>query len=50
MPLGDLDQVAAGIVEDRCRDRAEMDRRLGEGDAQTRKPPILGMDVRDAER
>jgi outer membrane protein OmpA-like peptidoglycan-associated protein len=28
MPLGDLDQVAAGVVEDRCRDRAEMDRRL----------------------
>jgi hypothetical protein len=32
MPLGDLDQVAAGIVEHRRGDRTKMDWRLGEGD------------------
>src|SRR5918994_5907901 len=51
-PLGlacDLDEVAAGVVEDGGRDALQLERLLREADAETAKSLGLGMDVVDGE-
>ena len=46
---GDLDEVAAGVVEDGRRHRAHRGRRLRERHAQAAQPLVLGVDVVDGE-
>ena len=45
--LADLDQVAAGVVEDGHDDRSEIRRRLDEADTGCGEPRVLGLDVLD---
>jgi hypothetical protein len=46
----DLDQVAAGVVEHCCRDRAHRDGLLGESHSESAKALELQVDVVDGER
>jgi hypothetical protein len=46
----DLDQVAAGVVEHSCRDRAHRDGLLGESHSESAKSLELQVDVVDGER
>ena len=46
----DLDQVAAGVVEHGCRDRAHCDGLLGESHSESTKSLELQVDVVDGER
>lgn len=48
--LGDLDQVAAAVVEDGRRDRAHGEGLLGELDTKVTQAFELGLDVVDSER
>ena len=41
----DLNEVAAGVVEDGCGDRAHGGRRLGEAHAEAGEALVLGVDV-----
>jgi hypothetical protein len=48
--LGDLDQVAAGVIEHRGGHAAHLERLLGEPDAEAAEPLELGVHVVDGER
>jgi hypothetical protein len=41
LAVHDLDQVAAGVVQDRCGDRAHLQRLLGEQDPELAQPVEL---------
>ena len=45
----ELDEVAAAVVEDRCRDRSHRRRRLREGHPSGAEALVLGLDVVDGE-